>query len=84
MKNIYDSLIPIILINLLCYLSDSTMALSCIESTSKKYELYLDRRILESCKLCNQLNLHRITFESNPGDILSIVCSTSELSKSDF
>ena len=45
MKNIYDSLIPIILINLLCYLSDSTMALSCIESTSKKYELYLDRRI---------------------------------------
>ena len=44
-KNIYDSLIPIILINLLCYLSDSTMALSCIESTSKKYELYLDRRI---------------------------------------
>ena len=46
MKNIYDSLIPIILINLLCYLSDSTMALSCIESTSRKYELYLDCRIL--------------------------------------
>ena len=40
-KNICESLIPIIPINLLCYWSDSTIALSWIKNTSKKYELYV-------------------------------------------
>ena len=35
MKNIYEGLIPIIPINLFCYWSDSTIALSWIKNTSK-------------------------------------------------
>ena len=71
MKNIYESLIPIIPINLLCYWSDSTIALSWIKNTSQKYELYIDRRVSEIRKLSNPLNWHHVISGSDPADILS-------------
>ena len=84
MKSIYESLIPIIPINLFCYCSDSTIALSRIRNTFKKYELYIDCRVSEIRKLSNPLNWHHIISESNPTDILSRGRSISELSKLDF
>ena len=84
MKNIYESLIPIIPINLLCYWSDSTIALSWIKNTSKKYELYIDRHVSKICKLSNPLNWYHITSGSNPPDILSRGSLVSELNKVDF
>ena len=84
MKNIYESLIPLIPINLLCYWSDSTIALSWIKSTSKKFELYIDRRVSEIRKLSSPLNWHHNISGSNPTDILSRGGLVSELSKLDF
>ena len=55
MKNIYESLIPIIPINLFCHRSDSTIALPLIKNASKKYELYIDRYVSEIRKLSNPL-----------------------------
>ena len=83
-KNIYESLIPIIPINLLCYWSDSTIALSWIKNTTKNYELYVDCRISEIRKLSNLLNWYHIISGSNPADILSRGRLISELSKLDF
>ena len=57
MKNIYKGLITIIPINLLCYWSDSTIALSWVKNTSKKYELYIDCCVSEIRKLSNTLFL---------------------------
>ena len=84
MKTIYEILIPVIPVNLLCYWSDSTVALSWIKSISKKYELYIDRCISEIRKLSNPLNWHHIISGSNPADISSRERLISELSKLDF
>ena len=84
MKNIYESLIPIIPINLLCYWSDSTIASSWIKNTSKKCELYIDRRVSEIRKLPNPLNWHHVISGSNPAYILSRGRLISEISKLDF
>ena len=84
MKNIYESLIPIILIDLFYYWSDSTIALSWIKNTSKKYELYTDRHVSEICKLSDPLNWHHIISRSNPVNILSRGRLISELSKLNF
>ena len=84
MKSIYESLIPVRPVNLLCYWSDSNTALSWIKSTSKKYELYIDRRVSEICKLSSPLNWHHIFSGSYPADISSRERLISELSKLDF
>ena len=55
MKNIYESLIPIIPINLFCHRSDSTIALPLIKNAFEKYELYIDRYVSEIRKLSNPL-----------------------------
>ena len=84
MKNIYESLISIIPINLLCYWSDSIIALSWIKNTYKKYELYIDRRVSEIRKLSNPLNWHHIISGSSQADILPRGRLVSELSVLDF
>ena len=84
MKNIYKGLITIIPMNLLCYWSDSTIALSWVKNTSKKYELYIDCCVSEIRKLSNPLNWHHIISGSTPADILSRRCLISELSKLNF
>ena len=84
MKNIYESLTPIILIDLFYYWSDSTIALSWIKNVPKKYELYTDRHVSEICKLSDPLNWHHIISRSNPVDILSRGRLISELSKLNF
>ena len=84
MIDIYEILIPIILINLLCYWSDSTIALSWMKNTSKKYEPYIDCRVSKIRKFSNPLNWYNIIFGSNPADILSRGRLISELSKLDF
>ena len=66
MKNIYELLIIIIPLNLLCYRSDSIIALSWFENTSKKYKLYIDGRVSEIRKLSNPLNWHHSISGSNP------------------
>ena len=77
-------MIPIIPINLLCHWSDSTIALSWIENSSKKHELYIDCRVSEIRKLSDPLNWHHINSGSNPADILSRGRLICELSKLDF
>ena len=72
-------MVPIIPISLLCYWSDSTIALSWIKNTSKKYQLYIDRRVSEIRKNSNPLNWHHIISGSNPTDILSRGRLISEL-----
>ena len=66
-------------------MSDSAIALSWIKTTSKKYELYIDRRVSEIRKLSSALNLHHIFPGTNLADILSKERLISELSnKLDF
>ena len=48
-----------------CYWSGSTIELSWIKNISKKYELYIDRRVSEIRKLSNPLNWHHIISGSN-------------------
>ena len=84
MRNIYESLIPTIPMNLLWYWSDSAIALSWIKNISKIYELYVYCRVSEIHKLCNPLNWHHIICRSNSANILSRGCLIFELNKLDF
>ena len=69
---------------MLCYWSNSTIALSWTKNTSKKYELYIDRPVSEIRKLSNPLNWQHIISGSNPAYILSRGRLISELSNLDF
>ena len=80
-KNIYESLIPTIPINLLCYWNNSAVALFSIKNSSKKYELYIGRCVSEIHELSKSLNWHHVISGSNPADILSRGRLISELSQ---